>query len=181
MTNMSDNLLIHIIMTGGTIDSVWNGAQDTVVVSEHSTLPEYFSEIGRNLKFYEEIIFSEVCMKDSRALNEEDRENVLRAIEESEATKIIITHGTYTMPDTAKYLKKKLKRKDQVIILTGSMVPIKGFDFSDGPFNLGFAFAQVQKLEPGIYVCMNAKVFTPDEIAKNIAEGKFYSVFEDKQ
>lgn len=168
-------------MTGGTIDSVWNGAQDTVVVSEHSFLPEYFQELGRNLKFYEELKFSEVCMKDSRALNEEDRKNVLKDIEESKATKIIITHGTYTMPDTAKYLKEHLKRKDQVIILTGSMVPVKGFDFSDGPFNLGYAFAQVQKLENGIYVCMNARVFTPDEVAKNIAEGKFYSMFEDKQ
>lgn len=178
---MQNNPLIHIIITGGTVDSVWNGAQDTVVVSEHSILPEYFAELGRNLKFFEELKFSEVCMKDSRALNEEDRKNILKAIEESQASRIIITHGTYTMPDTAKYLKINLKRKDQVIILTGSMVPIKGFDFSDGPFNLGYAFAQVKKQEPGIYVCMNATVFTPDEVAKNIAEGKFYSVFEDKQ
>ncbi len=173
--------LIHIIMTGGTIDSVWNGAQDTVVVSEHSILPEYFEELKRNLKFYEELEFSEVCMKDSRALTDEDRKNVLKVIEESDATKIIITHGTYTIPDTARYLKENLKRKDQVIVLTGSMVPIKGFDFSDGPFNFGYAFAQVQKLESGIYVCMNARVFTPEEVTKNIAEGKFYSVFEDKQ
>ena len=168
-------------MTGGTIDSVWNGAQDTVVVSEHSILPEYFEELKRNLKFYEELEFSEVCMKDSRALTDEDRKNVLKVIEESDATKIIITHGTYTIPDTARYLKENLKRKDQVIVLTGSMVPIKGFDFSDGPFNFGYAFAQVQKLESGIYVCMNARVFTPEEVTKNIAEGKFYSVFEDKQ
>ncbi len=173
--------MIHIIMTGGTIDSVWNGAQDTVVVSEYSILPEYFAEIGRNLKFYEEINFSEICMKDSRALNEEDRKNVLKAIEQSQADKIIVTHGTYTMPDTAKFLKEHLKRKDQVIVLTGSMVPIKGFDFSDGPFNLGYAFAQSQKLEPGVYVCMNARVFTPEEVAKNIEEGKFYSVFKEEQ
>lgn len=178
---MSDNPLIHIVMTGGTIDSVWNGAQDTVVVAEHSILPEYFGEIGRNLKFYEEFKFTEVCMKDSRQITDEDRKNVLKAIEESDTKKIIITHGTYTMPDTARYLKEKLKRKDQTIILTGSMVPVKGFDFSDGPFNLGYAVAQIQNLKPGVYVCMNARVFTPDEVAKNIAEGKFYSVFEDKQ
>ncbi len=168
-------------MTGRTIDSVWNGAQDTVVVSEHSILPEYFSEISRNLKFYEEINFSEVCMKDSRAITDEDRKNVLKVIEQSQADKIIITHGTYTMPDTARFLKENLKRRDQVIVLTGSMVPIKGFDFSDGPFNLGYAFAQVQKLPAGVYVCMNARSFTPDEVAKNIEEGKFYSVFREEQ
>ncbi|MBI4079014.1 MAG: asparaginase [Candidatus Levybacteria bacterium] len=159
---------IHIIITGGTIDSVWNGAQDTVVVANHSILPEYFGELGRNLKFYEQISFTEICMKDSRAITEEDRKNVLKAVEKSDATKIIVTHGTYTMPDTARFLKDNLKRADQAIALTGSMVPIKGFDFSDGPFNLGYAIAQVQKLPPGVYVCMNARVFTPDEVAKNI-------------
>lgn len=172
---------ILIVMTGGTIDSVWHGAQDSIIVGEHSGLPEYFESLGKNLKFYENLTFKEVCMKDSRALTDEDRKNVLQAIEESESEKIIITHGTYTMPDTARYIKENLKRKDQVVILTGSMVPIKGFDFSDGPFNLGYVFAQVQKLDPGVYVCMNARVFTPEEVAKNIEEGKFYSVFKEEQ
>lgn len=179
--SISKNGIVHIIMTGGTIDSVWNGAQDTVVVSEKSVLPEYFKELGANLKFYEEIKFTEVCMKDSRALTDEDRKNILKAIEESEVKKIIITHGTYTMPDTAKYLNENLKTKDKVVVFTGSMVPIKGFDFSDGSFNLGYAFAQIQKLDPGVYVCMNARVFTPEEVAKNIAEGKFYSIFKEEQ
>lgn len=172
---------VQIIITGGTIDSVWNGSKDTVEVSEHSVLPEYFEELRRNLKFYEEIKFTEICMKDSRAINEADRREIVKTIEESKAEKIVITHGTYTMPDTARFIKENLKRKDQVIVLTGSMVPIKGFDFSDGPFNLGFAYAQVNALKPGVYVCMNAKVFTPEEVAKNIEEGKFYSIFKDEQ
>lgn len=172
---------IHFIITGGTIDSIWGGSKDTVVVAEHSVMPEYFDNLSKNLKFYEEIKFSEVCMKDSRAISDEDREKILRVIEESESTKIIVTHGTYTMPDTAHFLEENIKRKDQIIIITGSMVPIKGFDFSDGPFNLGFAFAQVQTLPPGVYVCMNATVFTSQEVAKNIVEGKFYSIFQEEQ
>lgn len=120
-------------------------------------------------------------MKDSRQIEEQDRKDILKAIQESPAKKILITHGTYTMPDTARYLKKNLKRKDERIVVTGSMVPIKGFDFSDGPFNLGFAVAMLEKLAPGVYVCMNARAFTPEEVAKNIKEGKFYSVFEDLQ
>lgn len=108
---MDKNNVIHIIITGGTIDSIWNGAQDTVVVAEHSALPEYFEEIGRNLKFYEEIKFTEVCMKDSRKITNEDRKEVLKTIEESSSNRIIITHGTYTMPDTARYLRENLKRR----------------------------------------------------------------------
>jgi L-asparaginase len=171
--------LIHFIITGGTIDSEWKGATDSVVVREKSILPEYFEHLSKNLKFYDEFIFSEICMKDSRAINDQDREKVLKAIEESEADKIIVTHGTYTLPDTARFIKANLKRQDQIIIITGSMVPLHGFDYSDAPFNLGYTFAQMQILEPGIYVCMNARVFTPEEVAKNIEEGKFYSLFND--
>ena len=172
---------IHVIVTGGTIDSIWSGAHDTVVVSEHSILPDYFQELGRNLKFPAKFTFSEVCMKDSRQITDNDRKKTLETIEESTTKKVLITHGTYSMPDTAKYLKKNLKRGDQTIVLTGSMVPIKGFDFSDGPFNLGFAIAMLQELKSGIYVCMNARAFTPEEVAKNTKEGKFYSVFQDLQ
>lgn len=172
---------LHIVIMGGTIDSVWSGVQDTVVVSESSTLPEYFNELGRNLKFPFELVFSEICMKDSRALTDEDREKAIKAIEENEARKVIVTHGTYTMPDTARYFKENLKQSGKTIIFTGSMVPIKGFDFSDGPFNLGFAIAMINNLEPGVYVCMNAQAFTPEEVAKNIKEGKFYSIFKDEQ
>ena len=66
-------------------------------------------------------------MKDSRELKREDLENVLKTVEESPYKKIIITHGTYTMPDTARFLKANLKRNDQTVILTASAVPISGF------------------------------------------------------
>lgn len=82
--------------------------------------------------------FIQVCMKDSRSLTQEDQKNILNVIENATQKKIIITHGTYTMPDTARFLKANLKRNDQTIILTSSMLPIKGFCPSDGPFNLGF-------------------------------------------
>lgn len=103
--------------------------KDTVTVSEHSTLPEYFVELGRSLKFSFEIEFSEICMKDSRTLTDEDRKKALEAIEKSDAKKVIITHGMYTMPDIARYLKAKLKNNDKTIVLSGSMVPIKALTF----------------------------------------------------
>jgi len=116
-------------------------------------------------------------MKDSRAIDQNDRNKLLKIIEESPDQKIIITHGTYTMPDTARFLKANLKRNDQVIILTGSFIPIKGFSPSDGPFNLGYAVAQLDKLQPGIYVCMNGKTFNPEEVIKLMSEGTFTSIF----
>lgn len=82
------------------------------------------------------------------------------------------------MPDTAKFIEVNLKRKDQTIIFTGSMIPLNGFYPTDATFNLGFALSKAQELLPGIYLCMNGKTFTPQEVAKNLGEGKFYSIFK---
>ena len=168
---------IHFIITGGTIDSEWSAAQDTATILGDSKLPQYF----KDKKLHNELRFTTVCMKDSRSLDNTDVKNILKAVEESEEKKIIITHGTYTMPDTARYLEANLKAKDKTVILTGSMTPLKGFEFSDAPFNLGYAISKVQDLKPGVYLCMNGRVFTTSEVAKNLAEGKFYSVFADEQ
>lgn len=107
-------------------------------------------------------------MKDSRELTTGDIKNICKTIEKSTTKKIIITHGTYTMPDTAKYLKANLKRKDQTIISAGSMIPLTGFAPSDAGFNLGYAIARVQTLKPGIYVCMNGRVFSSNEVVKQL-------------
>ena len=119
-------------------------------------------------------------MKDSRDITKIDLKNILNEIEKSPSKKIIITHGTYTMPDSARYLKANLKRKDQTIILTASMLPIAEFIMSDGGFNLGYSVSKVQDLPAGIHVCMNGKVFTPDEVIKIISEGRFSSILSEK-
>ncbi len=164
---------IHFIITGGTIDSYYDGAKDTAVPSEKSVIPSFI----KSLKLYDESVFTEVCMKDSRSLTSDNVKNVLKTIEESPHEKIIITHGTYTMPDTARFLNANLKRHDQVIVLTGSMIPIVGFSPSDGPFSLGYAMAQLEHLAPGVYVAMNGRIFSPDEVIKVISEGRFSSIF----
>ncbi len=120
-------------------------------------------------------------MKDSRSLTKQDLKKICSAIQKSPLERIIITHGTYTMPDTARYLKANLKRKDQKVILTGSMLPLKGFDFTDAPFNLGFAMGNIQNIDNGIYLCMNGHIFTPEEVAKNLSLGRFYSIFKTEQ
>lgn len=169
----TENNLIHFIITGGTIDSYYNGVKDTVEPAKNSIIPDYI----KSLKLYEKTIFSQICMKDSRALTKEDMKDVVRCAEKSLSKKIIITHGTYSMPDTAKYLKNNLKRKDQAIIFTGSMVPLLGFSPSDAPFNLGYAISEIQRLQTGIFVAMNGKIFSPEEVVKLLYQGRFISVF----
>ncbi len=165
---------IHLIITGGTIDSYYEGSLDTVKPAEKSVIPAYI----KGLKLYFDVEFTEVCMKDSRDLSSNDLDKILETIENSPHKKILITHGTYTMPNTGRFLNANLKRKDQIIILTGSMIPMHGFTNSDGPFNLGYSMAMLQKLDSGIYVCMNGRIFGYEEVVKNVAEGRFYSLFK---
>ena len=165
--------IIHFIITGGTIDSFYESTKDTVIPNEKSIIPRFV----KSLKLYDPVEFTEVCMKDSRDIVEKDLKNILNVVEKSPHKKIIITHGTYTMPDTARFLKANLKRKDQTIIITGSMIPLLGFSPSDGPFSIGYSISKVQDLEPGIYVCMNGRVFSSEEVMKVNKEGRFSSVF----
>ena len=168
---------IHFIITGGTIDSYYNGIKDTTEPLKISVIPSFIN----SLKLYEGGVFTQICMKDSRALTTRDRKQILQTIEHSKQKRIIITHGTYTMPDTARFLQVHLTRKDQTIIVTGSMIPLTGFSPSDAPFHLGYALAKAQELPAGIYVCMNGRIFSPEEIVKNLSEGRFASVFGEKK
>jgi L-asparaginase len=165
---------IHFILTGGTIDSYYDSTKDTVAPNKKSVIPSFIE----SLKLYNtNTTFTTVCMKDSRDITNDDRMNVLKLLETTDSVQIIITHGTYTMPDTARFIKANLKRKDQTIVITASMIPLNGFNMSDAQFNLGYAFAKVQDLQVGIYACVNGHVFSPEEILKNVKEGKFESIF----
>ncbi len=115
-------------------------------------------------------------MKDSRNLTTRDISALLRLIEKSPEKKIIVTHGTYTMPDTARYLRRHLRRRDCTVVLTGSMIPLDLFALSDAGFNLGYAYSQVLTLPPGVYVSMNGRVFDPDDVIKILYEGRFSSI-----
>jgi L-asparaginase len=101
---------------------------------------------------------------------------MINAINKSPAKNIIITHGTYTMPDTARFIASRIKNNTKIIILTGSMIPLLGFSPSDAGFNLGFALGQFDSLTPGVYVAMNGQIFTPLEVVKLVSQGRFSSI-----
>lgn len=165
-------LPVHVIITGGTIDSFYNGAKDTVTTAKVSAIPDYI----HSLQLHTKVTTKVVCMKDSRAITNSDRTKIIVSIQKSPAKNVIITHGTYTMPDTARFLASRLKNNKKKIVLTGSMIPLIGFSPSDAGFNLGFAMGKFDSLEPGIYVAMNGRIFSPDEVVKLISLGRFSSI-----
>ncbi len=164
---------IHFIITGGTIDSYYNPIQETTLPNDHSYIPKFVPY----LKLYETCIFTEVFMKDSRKINDFDRKKILDTVVKSPSKRIIVTHGSYTVVETAKYLQKKIHRTGKVIIFVCSMIPLMGFSPSDAGFNLGYAVAKSQDLTNGIYVCMNGKVFAPEKVVKILSEGRFGSIY----
>ena|SRR3989338_850109 len=163
---------IHFIITGGTVDSYFNPATDKVEIGGKTYVPEYIEK----LKLYNKSEFTVLFMKDSRDITHKDRKLIFETIKKSKHKMIIITHGTYTMPDTAQYIKEQLGKNEKTIILTGSMIPIKGFEVSDASFNLGYGIANVQKLPSGVYICMNGKIFDPEKVDKNRLEARFEEI-----
>lgn len=164
---------LHFIMTGGTIDSFYDPVKETTVPNEHSYIPKFVPF----LQLYEEAQFTEVFMKDSKSITESDRQKVLEAIEQNTAARTIVTHGSYTVADTAKYIQENLKNKGRVIVFVCALIPIEGFAPTDAGFNLGYAVAMSQELEEGVYVCMNGRVFDPGEVVKILETGRFASIY----
>ena len=111
-----------------------------------------------------------LMMIDSLEMSDEDRDIIAHNCVQCEEEKIVITHGTDTMVETAKVLAEKIT--DKTIVLTGAMIPYK-FGSSDGLFNLGAALAYVQTLPNGIYIAMNGKYFNWNNVRKNKELGLF--------
>ncbi len=156
---------IRIFITGGTFDKEYNELNGQLYFKD-SHLPEML-ELGRNLVPVE---VRTLMMVDSLEMSDGDRDLIADHCAKSPESQIIITHGTDTMADTARLIATRVQ--DKTIVLTGAMVPYK-FGSSDGLFNLGSAMAFVQTLPPGVYVAMNGRYFTANNVRKNRETGEF--------
>ena len=156
---------IRIFITGGTFDKEYNELNGQLFFKD-SHLPEML-ELGRNLVPVE---VRTLMMVDSLEMSDDDRDLIAEHCAKSPENQIIITHGTDTMAETARLIASRVQGK--TIVLTGAMVPYK-FGSSDGLFNLGSAMAFVQTLPPGVYVAMNGRYFTADNVRKNRETGEF--------
>jgi len=161
---------IRIFITGGTFDKEYNELTGQLYFND-SHLPEML-DLGRNLVPVE---VRTLMMVDSLEMKEEDRTLIAEHCRKSKEDKIIITHGTDTMAETAQLLSQKVK--DKTIVITGAMIPYK-FGSSDGLFNLGSAMAFVQTLPMGVYVVMNGRCFNADNVRKNKETGVFEELSE---
>lgn len=162
---------IHFIITGGTLDKIYNPITEKPEPSQTSVIPEY---LETTIKLHRGVTYDALFMLDSLDIQEKHRKIILEAVEAAPAKKVLITHGTSTLENTAQYLQEHLKPgQDKTIILVGAMIPMKEFPMSDAGFNLGFAIGAADALSSGVYICMNAHVFTPEEVTKNVEIGRF--------
>lgn len=97
-------------------------------------------------------------------MQEQDRDLIARACQQTTEQNILITHGTDTMVETAQRLAQLAS--SQTIVLLGAMIPYR-IDHSDALFNLGAAMAAVQCLSAGVYIAMSGRVFPWDEVVKD--------------
>jgi len=159
---------ILILVTGGTFDKEYNELTGELFFRD-THLKEMLA-LGRcRLR----VDIRTLMMIDSLEMKNADRTIIAQNCSRVGEKKILITHGTDTMIETAKVIAESVKNK--TIVLTGAMVPYK-FGSSDGLFNLGSALAFVQTLSPGVYVAMNGRYFRHDQVRKNREKGEFEEV-----
>lgn len=158
-------MAIRVFVTGGTFDKDYDELRGVLTFGE-THLPEML-ELGRCRL---DVSVRTLMMIDSLEMTDEDRSIVVEQCRRSAETQIVITHGTDTMVETARALAPEVPGK--TIVLTGAMVPY-AFGSSDGLFNLGSALSFVQSLPPGVYIAMNGRCFTWDNVRKNRDAGIF--------
>jgi len=156
---------IRLFITGGTFDKEYNELNGKLFF-EDTHVPEML-DLGR-CKL--DVNVRTLMMIDSLEMTDNDRDIIAHNCMQCEENKIVITHGTDTMVETAAILAEKITTK--TIIITGAMIPYK-FGSSDGLFNLGAALAYVQTLPNGIYIAMNGKYFHWNNVRKNKELGLF--------
>ncbi|GJM08914.1 MAG: asparaginase [Lysobacteraceae bacterium] len=158
---------LTVITTGGTIDKVYFDAE-----SDYQIGDPQIAEILKGFNVAMEFDVKPLMRKDSLELTDADRDLIYQAAVDAEADKIIITHGTDTMVQTANRLTAI---PGKTIVLTGALNPAR-FVGSDAVFNIGCALGAVQTLPPGAYVIMNGRVWDPAHVRKNRAENRFVEV-----
>ena len=158
-------MTIRLFITGGTFDKEYNELTGSLYFKD-----THVPEILRAGRCHLDVEARTLMMVDSLEMTDADRRIVCEQCASCPLERIVITHGTDTMEVTARVLGEAGLEK--TIVLTGAMVPYK-FGSSDGLFNLGSALAFAQCLPRGVYVAMNGRCFTWDNVRKNRERGVF--------
>jgi L-asparaginase len=159
---------ILILTTGGTIDKAYFDALSEYQIVD-SGIPALLKEARVALPFR----VVELMRKDSLELTAEDRDLIASTARKAPESRIVVTHGTDTMTETARVIAAKVPGK--TIVLTGALTPAR-FAETDAPFNLGMAFAAAQTCPPGVWIAMSGQVFDGLKVRKDRAAGRFVGV-----
>jgi L-asparaginase len=161
---------VRIFVTGGTFDKEYNELSGSLFFKD-THLPEML-RLGRSRI---DTSISTLMMIDSLEMTAADRGRIVDECARAAEARILITHGTDTMVETAAALAAALPSSGKTIVLTGAMIPY-AFGSSDGLFNLGSALSFVQALPAGVYIAMNGRCFTWDRVRKNRNIGTFEDI-----
>jgi L-asparaginase len=157
--------MIRILITGGTFDKRYDEIGARLHFTE-SQVPDML-RLGRSRV---DVAIRTVMLIDSLDMSEADRELIAQNCLQAPEARLVVTHGTDTMVETARVIAARVA--DKTVVLTGAMVPY-AFGSSDGMFNLGSALSFAQVLPPGVYVAMNGRCFRWDGVRKNTKTGVF--------
>jgi len=158
------SMKIHVFCVGGTIDKIYFDAKSEYEVGAPA-IAKMLGQIAVNL----DIEVTSLMAKDSLDMTDDDRAIIAKAVENSDADKILITHGTDTMPNTARSLGNL---SDKAVVLTGALAPAI-FKDSDALFNVGGALAAVQAVDNGVYIVMNGELFDAMNVRKDVENNCF--------
>ena len=159
---------IKIFATGGTFDKEYDPVSQELYLRD-THLPQMLDFVRCRL----DVSIEKLMFKDSLLMTETDRELMAQKCAEIPEEKIVFTHGTDTMAETAQALAKHNLSK--TIVITGAMIPYK-YDGSCALFNLGSALAFVQTLPAGVYITMDGRLFDWDNFKKNKETGEFETI-----
>ena len=161
------NELVRVFVTGGTFDKEYNERNGSLFFKD--------SHLRDMLKLARSLVDVEVrtlMMVDSLDMDDEDREVILSQCRKSPQNRIVITHGTDTMIDTARAL---VGIANKTSVLTGAMQPAR-FRHTDAVFNIASAMMAAQTLSAGVYIAMNGQVFDPHSSRKNVELNRFEKI-----
>ena len=159
---------IRILVTGGTFDKEYNERTGQLYFKD-----THLREMLRLARSQLAVSIRTIMMVDSLEMTDADRALIVQNCQQASEKRIVVTHGTDTMVESAAALARGVSGK--TIVLTGAMIPY-AFGSSDGLFNLGSALSLVQVLPPGIYIAMNGRHFQWDRVRKNRETGVFEAI-----
>jgi len=162
---------VRILVTGGTFDKEYDEIHGTLSFKD-----THVTEMLRLGRSRVDVVIETLMMMDSLDMTDRDRSAIVERCRTATESRLLITHGTDTMVETARALATSKPSLDgRTMVLTGAMIPY-AFGSSDGLFNLGSALSFVQALPSGVYVAMNGRCFPWDRVRKNKLTGVFESI-----